>query len=222
MDAIRARAGDWGRVVALCAIILIVAASASPVGAAPTQETLPAISGSDHVVAPGSTVTVEVTADTVHSIVIEGIPASWEIVESDSGGSEGVVREMNESSNRVVGWVFPESVTNRTATVTLTVPETADTGSYRLPVRGEHLEGGEARASTIVNVDPGAADLALPIPVANGPYRVVEGKSVSTRSGVTTATPTAISNRSSGTSSANLVRSNMAITSRTSASRIEP
>lgn len=163
----------------LCVVILIVSAGATPVGAAPTHETLPSVAGSDHVVAPGSTVTIEVTAHTAHSIIIDGIPSSWEIVESDSEGSAGAIREMDSSSKRVVGWVFPTVEANRTATVTLSIPESAETGQYRLPVHAEHPDAGTVHASSIVNVDPQAESLAVPVPQAHGPYRVLEGKAVS-------------------------------------------
>ncbi|AWB28228.1 hypothetical protein [Halococcoides cellulosivorans] len=164
------------RVATLAVVVILVASLAGPALADPTQESFPRASGSDHVVAPGETVTIELAVQDVNSIKFEPVPTDWEIVSSTSDGTDGQVEQL-DSGDRVVGWVFPEAVANRTATVTLRVPEDAATDQYRFNVSAEHVENGMAHASTIVNVNPDADSLVIPEPNAHGPYTVVEGES---------------------------------------------
>lgn len=162
----------------LLAILIVAVGIAGTALAQPSQETFPRITGSDHVVAPGENVTIELTAQDVNSIRVSEIPAEWDIVASDSEGTTATVEETDEG-DRVAGWIFGEAVDNRTASITLRVPEDASTAPVRLPVDGEHPDAGRAAATSIVNVHPDAESLAIPSPTANGPYRVVEGDSVS-------------------------------------------
>lgn len=178
MDVFDIRGRGLARIATLSLVVILVASLAGPALADPSQESFPSASASDHVVAPGETVTVELTAQKVHSIKFQGVPTDWEIVDSDSDGTDGQIEE-EDSGDRVVGWVFPEAVENRTATVTLRVPEDASTGQHRFNVSAEHVENGMAHASTIVNVNPDAESLVVPAPNAHGPYTVVEGDGVS-------------------------------------------
>ncbi|MFB6163327.1 MAG: hypothetical protein ABEJ86_07820 [Halococcoides sp.] len=112
--------------------------------------TAPSVSVSGGTVAAGEDVTVEVTADDVGTLSLAGIPTSWGVDANSTAGASPLVGMKNGAQK--VAWTWHTDQNDVTATVTLSIPETATVGTTTLTAQAGNSADETTTASGTVTV----------------------------------------------------------------------
>ncbi|WP_159077090.1 hypothetical protein [Halococcoides cellulosivorans] len=126
----------------------------------------PSVSVTDGTVAPGETVTVDVTAENTGVLSLAGIPTAWEIDSYDDAGGSPVVGTVDGAQK--IGWAWDQD-DDRTVSVTLSIPDDATLGETDLTAVAEDTDDAMATSTGTITVEEAGPEPVEPsVSVTNG------------------------------------------------------